>query len=355
MHHRKTVLLCGAALAAFLLTSCKEKVEEDNSPVIRPVKIISIIDASTTQVNQFPAIIGASRLSELSINVGGKLQQLPINEAQVLEQGQLIAQLDQRDFLSNVTSAKAQYTNAKDEYERAVRLAKEDAIAKNVLEQRKTQLEVSRSQLETAEKALSDSTLKAPFKGIVAQKLVNNLQTVSAGQVVIKLMSGESFEASVDLPASFLATIPKQESDNNQRQAFVLLDSAPSQLIPAEFKEASLLADSSSQTYKITFTFEPPAEKLVLPGMNATVEIRVNQDNASLRTTAPLDAILNDGTNNFVWLINEKDMTVSKQKVTVEEGVGQNIVITHGLSANQKIVGAGAAYLSEGMKIREWN
>ncbi|MCW9000171.1 MAG: efflux RND transporter periplasmic adaptor subunit, partial [Kangiellaceae bacterium] len=333
MHHRKIVLLCGAALATFLLTSCKEKVEEDSSPVIRPVKIISIKDASETQVNQFPAVIGASRLSELSINVGGKLQQLPINEAQILEQGQLIAQLDQRDFLSTVSSAKAQYTNAKEEYERAVRLAKEDAIAKNVLEQRKTQLDVSRAQLDSAEKALSDSTLKAPFKGVVAQKLVKNLQTVSAGQVVIKLMSGESFEASVDLPASFLATIPKQESDSNQRQAFVILDSAPSQLIQAEFKEASLLADASSQTYKITFTFEPPAEKLVLPGMNATVEIRVNQDNASMRTTAPLDAILNDGTNNFVWLINEKDMTVSKQKVTVEEGVGQNIVITHGLSA----------------------
>ncbi len=152
----------------------------------------------------------------------------------------------------------------------------------------------------------------------------------------------------------FLATIPKEDTDKNQRQAFVILNSAPSQLIQAQYKSATLLADASSQTYKITFTFTPPADALVLPGMNATVEVRINKDLNALRTTVPLASILSDGSSTFIWLLNEDTMTVTKREVTVEPGVGETLVITSGLNPEQRIVGAGAAYLSEGMSVREW-
>ena len=47
-------------------------------------------------------------------------------------------------------------------------------------------------------------------------------------------------------------------------------------------------------------------------------------------------------------------MTVSKRKVTVKEGIGSRLVIEAGLNPGDIIVGAGASYLAEGMKVREW-
>jgi len=321
---------------------------------VRPVKLINVSEAETTQVSQFPAVIGANRLSELGFQVGGMLQELPIKESQRLKRGDLIAKLDQRNFKSAVDSAKAQFQSAEAEYQRAVRLAKEDAIAGNVLEQRKTQFDVTKAQLDQAEKALADSVLRAPFNGVVAQKLVKKLQTISPGQAVVHFMSADSLEATIDLPASFLANIPKDESDSNDRQAFVILDSAPNQLIKAEFKEASLIADTASQTYAITFAFRSPENLLTLPGMNATIELRIESQTKGMRIAVPLDAVTSDGHNNYVWAVDQAAMTVSKRSVTLEEGVGNTVVVTAGLDENDTIVGAGAAYLSEGMKIREW-
>lgn len=347
--------LCSLIIATICLTACSEPEDAAAiSSVVRPIKLIRVSPAEATEVSQFPAVIGANRLSELSFQVGGMLQELPVTEAQRLKRGDLIAKLDQRDIQSAVDAAKAQFQSAEAEYQRAVRLAKEDAIAGNVLEQRKTQFDISKAQLDQAEKALADSVLRAPFDGVVAQKLVKKLQTLSPGQVVVNFMSADSLEATIDLPANFLANIPKDESDSHHRQAFVILDAAPNQLIEAEFKGASLIADTASQTYAITFAFRHPENLLVLPGMNATVELRVGNQVQTTRVTVPLSAVTSDGQNAYVWAVDQETMTVSKRAVTIEEGVGSSIVVTAGLNESDIIAGAGAAYLSEGMKIREW-
>jgi RND family efflux transporter MFP subunit len=347
--------LTGVILITLCLSACDSSQETNaEKAVVRPVKLITVDAASATRVSQFPAVVRASRLTELSMPTGGTLQEFPVKEGQRLKRGDLIAKLDQRDFQSSLESAKAQFQNAEQEYQRAVRLAEQDAIARNVLEQRKAQYDVSKSQLDQAEKALADSVLRAPFKGVVAQSLVNKLQTLSPGQEVVKYMSDEVLEATIDLPAHYIANIPKEESNGSLHQDFIILDVAPNQLIEAKFKEASLLADTPSQTSELTLSFQPPEDVLVLPGMNAIVELRVDNKQQAIRVAIPLDAISSDGQKHYIWIVDKKTMTVSKRAVSIEQGVGETMVVTDGLAINDTIAGAGAAYLSEGMKIKEW-
>ena len=115
---------CGALLLAFSLSACDNAQEtKSRTPTVRPVKLITVKAAGAMRVNRFPAVIGAGRLSELSLQVGGMLREFPVKKAQSLKRGDLIARLDQRDFKSTLASAKAQYQNAEKEYRRAVRLA----------------------------------------------------------------------------------------------------------------------------------------------------------------------------------------------------------------------------------------
>ena len=355
MFAKISLISCGAMLISFGLTACDgEQDIKTEASVVRPVKFITISTADTEEVLQFPAVINSSRLSELSLQVGGKLKEFPVKEAQRLKQGDLIARLDQRDFKSAISSAQAKFQNAEEEYKRAVRLAKEDAIARNVLEQRKAQYDVSKAQLDQAEKALTDSVLYAPFDGVVAQTSAKKLQTIPSGQTIIKFIGQAAYKATIDLPASFIANLPKEEAKDEERQAFVLLDAAPNQLIPAKFEEATLIADTASQTYAVTFTFPPPANLNVLPGMNATVELRHNRSSGVPRVAVPLDAIFSDGENNYVWVVDKETMTVSKRSVKIGQGVGQTVIASEGLGVDDTIVGAGAAYLSEGIQVRAW-
>jgi RND family efflux transporter MFP subunit len=348
------------SISLFLLTSCGNKDgDEVREPAVRPVKLITISGASDLQTARYPAVLDAAQTADLSFQVGGLIADLAVTDSQKVQAGDVIASLDQRDFQSQVTSARAQFENAEEEYQRAVRLSQADAIARSVLEQRKSQRDVAKSQLDTAEKALADTVIRAPFTGVIAQTPASARQTISAGQIVATLIGTENLagagiaEATVNVPASVIAR--SQEAGN--RSAFVLLDAAPDTRIEATFKSASLLADSTTQTYAVTFTFDPPGKLVVLPGMHATLELseaRRTSDSQLQRVSVPLSAILSDGTARYVWIVDQASMTVSKREVTISDGIGESAVVTEGLALGETIATAGASYLAEGMQVRPW-
>ncbi len=356
----KNALILVFSITLIFSASCgNEDSKQDREPAVRPVKLITLSGASNLKMARYPAVLDAAQLSELSFQVGGLVAEIAVVDSQAVQAGDEIARLDQRDFQSQVMSARAQFENAEAEYQRAVRLSQSDAIARSVLEQRKSQRDVARSQLDTAEKALGDTVIRAPFSGVVAQIPIKRRQTVSAGQIIATLIGTENLagagivEATVNVPASVIARSQEAET----RSAFVILDAAPEKRIEATFKSTSLLADSTSQTYAVTFTFDPPGDLIILPGMHATLELssaRRATDSNALRISVPLSAILSDGTARYVWIVDQDSMTVSKREVTISDGIGESAVVTEGLALGEMIATAGASYLAEGMQVRPW-
>ena len=350
---RRQVFMAAGVFVCVLVVGCGEEVVQTSVDLTRrPVKLVEISGASSERSSRYPAVISATQQSDLSFQVGGLINELPVNESDTVELGAIIARLDARDFESNVSSARASYTNAEDEHQRAVRLREQDAIAQSVLKQRQSQRDVAKAQLESAEKALQDSVLRAPYAGVVSSVPVRRLQTVSAGTSIATIINIESLDATINLPASVIAQVPTREN----RGAVVLLEAAPGQEIEAIFSEANLIADATSQTYAITFSFSPPDNLLVLPGMNATIVLRssVLADASSVSVNVPLAAVQSDGDGQFVWRVDPATMKVSKQPVEIEQGIGETVVVTMGLASGDQIVGAGAAYLADGMQVTPW-
>jgi RND family efflux transporter MFP subunit len=334
--------------------SCgREDAEQMREPVVRPVKLMTLSPASSVQTSRYPAVVSAGQFSELSFQVGGLIEEVAVVDAQEVNEGDLIARLDQRDFQSQVASARSQFQNAEEEYQRSVRLAQGDAIASSVLQQRQSQRDVARAQLDTATKALEDTVLRAPFAGVVAQVPVRERQSIPAGELVAALIDVGTLEVAVNLPARIIA----ESQEFEDRGTFVILEAAPDTRIAATFKEANLLADTASQTYGVTFTFEPPANLVILPGMNATVELssaRRSEAMATNRISVPLSAITSDGNSTYVWVVDQTTMTVSMRDVSVADGIGEYAVVTEGLAPGETIATAGASFLADGMQVRPW-
>ncbi len=338
-------------LSAFALTSCGEtQNEEVREAAIRPAKLLTLSAAAEQHAKSYPAVLDAAKKSELGFQVGGLIQTLGVTEAQTIEEGHIIAALDPLDYRAQLASAKSQYEVANEEYERAARLLKENAIARNAYEQRKSSREVAQAALETAEKALADTKLIAPFSGLIAQVPVKKLQRVAPGEVVATLINIERMEVEFNMPASVITHI-----DNNK--TFVRLDALPDTRIEADFKAADLIADATSQTYGITLTFDAPQDLLILPGMTATVEVEFPEnDNGQpiARVPVPLAAVVASGDETYVWVVDTDNMTVSKRVISVEPSIGEFLYVSSGLAVGETIVAAGASYLAEGSKVREW-
>ncbi len=336
------------------LTACEtDEVEPVREAAVRPAKLLTVSPASEVQTSRYPAVVSVARFSELSFQVSGLIEEIPVIKAQEVEKGDLIARLDQRDFQSQLASARSQFKNAEEEYARAMRLSQQDAIARSVLEQRKSQRDIAKANLDTAEKALEDTMLRAPFAGVIAEVPARERQTVSAGQLVAALMDTSTLQVTIDLPARVVA----ESQEVEDRGAFVILKAAPDSRIAATFKEANLLADTVSQTYAVTFTFEPPQGLVILPGMNATVELssaRRSEMAATNRISVPLSSLASDGVSSYVWVVDEDSMTVSRRDVTIADGIGEYAIVTEGLNAGETIITAGASFISEGMQVRPW-
>lgn len=335
------------------ITSCGEAPAPEVTETIRPAKLVTVGSASQQRILSFPAVVRAAQSAELTFPVPGEVVELNVLEGADVERGDVIAQLDQRDARNNLAQAQAEYQNAESEYRRAQRLREQDAISQSVLEQRQTQLEVRQATVATARKALDDTVIRAPFSGGVSRVLVEQFQNVQAKEPVAVLQSGET-EAIVDIPGTIIARIPQLDPVNTR----VILDAAPDLEIPAVFREAAGQADPNTQTYQISFTFDPPEGLFILPGMTATVRStfnfkETNGDLVSAGIAVPLDAILAEGPDRFVWVVGD-DMTLEKRPVSLGGDSTDNVTVTSGLEGGETIVAAGVSFLAEGMTVRAW-
>lgn len=353
MHVISHPVSLAALVSCFLLVAVacdRDDAESTREPVVRPVKLLTVSPPSGKQLFRYPAVISAGQYAELSFQVNGLIEEVLVVESQKVSKGDVLARLEQRVFQNRVTTARVQYKSAVTEYQRAVRLDRENAIASSVLEQREAQKDVAKAQLDTAEKALEDSILRAPFSGDIAQVFIRKTQNVSAGQPIVKLINVDTLEVSIDMAATLVAQ--SQEYDNLGN--YVILDAAPNERMKTTLKESTLLADSATQTYRLTGTFIPPANLMVLPGMNATVEIDAVKRSESKKISVPLAAIFSDGDEKYVWVVDNGTMVVSRREVTVADGIGEFVIVTEGLAASDTIAIAGASYLADGMQVRPW-
>ena len=158
----------------------------------------------------------------------------------------------------------------------------------------------------------------------------------------------------INLPSSIIAGAKEQKGPRTS--SYLTLSVAPDRRIPALYKEATLDADATSQTYEVTFTFKAPKDLNVLPGMNATIWFKNPTESISEtpKVSVPLTAIVTDGEQKYVWVVNRESMVVTRRNITLEDGIGANLNVSSGLELGETIVAAGVASLSEGMKVRLW-
>lgn len=350
-------MLYGALLLTLtmLLASCGKSITEESKPTkVRPAKLYTVSVGSSDRVLNFPAVIEAEQSSELTFQVGGQITSLRVLEAQPIKKGHIVATVEERDYQNTLTQAQVQFQNAENEYQRANRLFKQDAISRSVLESRQASRDVAKAALDTAQKSRGDTVLRAPFDGAVSRVYVERFQNIQAKEP-IALLQSNAVQAVISVPADLVA-LSKQFTSKN---SYVVLDAAPMKKIPAEFTEASGLADSATQTFQASFRFEPPEELLVLPGMTATMFMNFDfgdvGDILPTGISVPLSSILSENTQQYVWKIDPDTMMVSKQNVTAGRGMdGDFVTVTQGLYDGDVIVASGGSYLNAGMTVSAW-
>ena len=340
--------------ACFGLAACTEEPAAEEAIGVRPAKLLEISVRDNTREINLPAVISAMSSADLTFEVNGILESFPVVEGQEVEKDDLIGQLEQRVFVNQVAQAQATYRAASSEFNRAAQLITKGNIAQRTYDERLKDRDVARTDLDNAQKQLDDSTLRAPFDGVIATKHVDQFQTVASQTIIVTLQSTGAAKAVVQVPSTLVAN----SNQIDVPESYVVLDAAPDREIPSELVSTSTQTDPRTQTFEAQFAFEPPADLVILPGMTGTLRSRLSMSNQNATAgsiSIPRTAVLSQGDELFAWKVDTDTMTVSRTSIQIsQEGpdVGADVVVTSGLAEGDTIVAAGVSFLTEGTQVR---
>jgi RND family efflux transporter MFP subunit len=344
-----------AGLLCLLLVGCGKEDAPVESKAPRPVKTIVLGDSGASGMRQYPGRVRAASRADLSFEVAGKLIELPVNEGQVVEEGELIARLDDRDLSANLKSAQAEADNAAANFARGAKLVKDGFISKTDFDTLTSKRDVTAAELVKAKKAVEDTRLLAPFSGRVASRLVENFQDVQAKQAVVRLQDIEQLEIVVEIPENRAIRI--RQGSKEAVRVHAVFEAAPDREFPLTIKEYSTEANPETQTFEVVLAMPQPEGLLLLPGMTAMVWAESNEavGDASTDTFAiPAAALFADETGkSHVWVVDTQSNTVQKRAVEAA-GLGgtESVRVTSGLKAGEMVAISAVSRLSEGMAIK---
>jgi RND family efflux transporter MFP subunit len=347
-----------------ILTGCSE--EKIEKQFIRPVRSMEVQSFDAIGKRSFPGRAKASREVNLSFRVTGPLIARTVDVGTVVKRGDLIARIDPRDFevtlrdvQGQLAKAEATSVRTKKDYERLLRIRKQDvgAVSEAMIDKAYDNFESAKAtvkSLQAAEDSAKDqlkyASLKAPFDGTIVATYVENFQQVSAQQKVVRLLDDSSVEMVVNIPESLIG------SAKYIRTVSVVFDTLPDTAITATIKEIGTEASQSTRTFPVTLSMEQPADFKILAGMaGKTVAIAADfpDTNGTTALEIPLSATFSSGDDGktWVWIVDPEKEIVHKKEVTMGELTDNGITILAGLTPGDILVTAGVHYLKEGQQV----
>ena len=358
MNKKKTLVIVAVAaivaLAVWLLSGGKkeEKITFDTAAVA-PANIMNSITATGTIEPVTSVTVGTQ--------VSGIVSKLFVDYNSVVKKGQVIAELDKTNLMSQLNTAKTQLATAQSQlnyqtanykryktlFEKGLVAADDFDNAKLSYTQAKEQVASAKEEVQRAQTNLGYATITSPIDGVVLSKSVEEGQTVAAS-----FSTPELFTIAQDL-TNMQVVADVDEADigdvkEGERVTFTV-DAYPDDTFEGEVKQVRQEATTTNNvvTYEVVIS-APNADLKLKPGLTANVTIYTAERKGVL--SVPSKALRFTPQKETVGKMKIVDVANAKNKVWTIEG---NSIVAHKVNigmtdgTNTQIVGG----IAEGTKV----
>ena len=319
------------------------------------VKSLEMSDSSATSILDASGYVVARRRATVSSKMTGKVMKVFIEEGMYVEEGQLLAQLDDSTMLADLNYSESQLNEAKRIYDRTLELTREDLASQASLDAAKASLEGLEALNAVRKQIVQDMKILAPFSGVVVYKAAQPgemISPVSAGggftnTGICTIVDMDSLEVEVDVNESFINRVkPGQPVITN-------LNAYPKWDIPSEVIAIIPTADRNKATVKVRIALLEKDER-VLPDMGSRVSFLKKLENS--RSTDSIDGVMiplasvsEAGGESLVQVIDGSKIKL--MSVEVAEETSNYARVTQGLSSGMKVVARFDSELTNNQKI----
>ncbi|MEO8502720.1 MAG: efflux RND transporter periplasmic adaptor subunit [Acidobacteriota bacterium] len=327
--------------------------------------------------------VTARRRATISAKITGRVSEVLIDEGMKVEEGQVLARLDDRQAKNELALAEAQASSARQSVEettvrleqarvdlkRAEELTSKGVSSQSTLDSARAdanslaaRLKVAREQVSVADKntavlaqELAETVVRAPFAGVAISK------DAQPGEIVSPMSAGGGFtrtgictivdmaslEIEVDVNEAYLERV------KTGQKVTATLDAYPDWQIPAHVITVIPAADRQKATVKVRIGFDALDARL-LPDMGAKVAFLAEASAATnaqqQARTVPRAAIRGDKGHEYVLVV--KEGVLERRTVTLGPAQSDPAEVMGGLSPGEQVVIEGPADLANGAKVR---
>jgi RND family efflux transporter MFP subunit len=359
MKTKSLIALTLVCVSSVAFISCKDDAPAKKQ-VIRPVRTMVVGDVQDLASTAFPGVTKEVQSVDMAFRVGGPLIQLNATEGQAVRKGQLIAEIDPRDFRVDLLAKEARFIQARAEEQRFRATYERGSISKSEYDQKLALYLEAQSAYEAAQNAVVDTKLRAPFDAFIDQKLVDNFERVRVGETIVTLIDLSAIEVRFSVPEALAIHFRQFE---NFTVSFDLYRDIP---FVADLKEIGKKSEGSAGIPVILVLRHkntPDSAEKIVPGMACSIKVNVKEtpEEAEVEVTEfsiPTSAIYAqlDSDQKFVFVLNGENMTVKKTEVTLGTLVSTNLIwVLDGLNRGDILVTAGANVLQDGQEVKYLN
>jgi membrane fusion protein, multidrug efflux system len=369
-HFKINVVLFCIALAVGLLTGCGPDKKGGAQRPPAEVTAVTITPKDTPVVFEWVGQTESSHLVEIRSRVEGFLDKRVYEEGSLVKEGQVLFRIDPRNFQAALQQAKgelaqqqARWTTAKANLARIKPLADQNAVSKKDLDDATGQEQATaasvlsaQGNVRIAELNLSYTVITSPVTGLSSQAKKQDGTYISASDSLLTYVAKMNpmwvtFSLSENQYLSSMDEIKKGNLHFPPEGKFeVELVLADGSIYP---KRGHLIfADPSFSKETGTFLIKASMENpkgILKPGQ--FVRVRIIGASRPHAIVAPRRAVFEGAKGQFVWCV-DKQGTAEVRNVTVGEWIGDDIFITSGLAANDRVIVDGVMMLAEGLPVK---
>lgn len=349
---KNSLIITVIGIATLMISLCSYAAPEAKSTASSPVKVDIVTEIQLPATTNLMGTLHSRAHVAVTAGVSARLEWLA-EPGTLVQQGDVLAKMDllplqlkQAEQQAQIRRAQINVRYLNNELQRLLTLRKSNATSQFQVDQAQSQYEMALADIEISELRLAiiddqlqRATIKAPFGGVITQRLVRAGSDISRGDVLLKLLDAEHLEVRLFVPVKYLAFVRNSEQ-LTLRASQQRLDAKISSLIPS--------VDPLSQTFEIRI--QVPSHLNDSWAAGQLVQVTVPTQDTSPRLTVDRDALILRKEGTFVVRI-DSDNTVQRIAVTVGNGTIDRVSISGDLQPGDMVATRGAERLADGQGV----
>jgi RND family efflux transporter MFP subunit len=331
-----------------LLAACEQ--DRVSTPPLPTVEIYEVGRAIMQRERTFLGRVVPADLTRVSFRIPGKIDHLAVQAGQRVDQGQILAQIEDSIQRQVLADASAQYKLSQRQLERAENLHRRGALTSAQRDQLQAGFRLAQANLKLAEAGLSYTRVVSPFNGIVADVNKELYEAVSAGETVVTVYRNDRTDVLINIPDILPAKV-HQATDITSLQVKAVFSGSP-EVFTMQYLKGSTARNPKTQAFQFWITM-PTTGIPFPPGLPVTITSDLEAagfttESGLLVPLTALEAAAQEGEFR-VW--RYEGGIVNPQAVEVNRITQRGALISGGLQAGDRIVTTGLSRLRAGQAV----